>query len=455
MQTKYDQDKFEIKLYNSLTNSIETFKPINEGKVSMYVCGPTVYNHAHIGNARPIVFFDAVKRFFKYIGYEVTFASNFTDIDDRIIKKAKEENKTEVEIATEYINAYLDLSSKLGCEMDVIRPKVTENIDGILSYINELVDKGFAYQCGDDVYFRVNSDPTYGVLSNQKLDELDSGARIEVNEGKEDPRDFTLWKKTNDDGIKWNSSFGAGRPGWHTECLVMIDKIFKGVIDIHGGGIDLRFPHHENEIAQNYCLHHNYLSNYWLHNARVDLKGEKMSKSLGNIIWAKDIIEKYNPNAFRLLMLSNHYRQTINYMDDMMEQMEKEWIKIENTYISLYRKVELFGDLSKGKTLPIINDFIKEMAYDINTSNALTIIYQLLKDINKALRDKTTDINFYQDLLKTLSDMLYVFGLKPSINALTDEEKDLVISWYKARENKDFEKADIARSKINELGIRL
>ena len=239
-----------IKVYNSLTNKMEDFKPIKKDEISMYVCGPTVYNHMHIGNARPVVFFDTVRRFFEYIGYQVKMVSNFTDIDDKIIQKAIEENTTEDSISEKYIKAYLDACDKIGCNKQVIHPRVTEHIEDIILYIDRLVKTAHAYQSGDDVYFDVRSIPEYGILSNQKLDNLESGSRIDINKNKKDPADFTLWKKTNDIGKKWPSPFGMGRPGWHTECVVMIDKIFGGKIDIHGGGNDLKFPHHENEIAQ-------------------------------------------------------------------------------------------------------------------------------------------------------------------------------------------------------------
>lgn len=448
-------DKNNIKVYNSLTNSLEQFKTIKENEVSMYVCGPTVYNHAHIGNARPVIFFDTVKRFLNYVGYKVTYASNFTDIDDKIIKAAIEEGVSEEVITTKYINAFLELCEVLGCEMDVIRPKVTENMDEILAFIEQLVQNGNAYVSGDDVYFKVNSDPKYGVLSNQKLDELELGARIDVNEGKLDPRDFTLWKKTNDTGKKWDSKFGSGRPGWHTECVVMIHKIFNGKIDIHGGGTDLRFPHHENEIAQNYCLHDDFLANYWLHNARLDLRGEKMSKSLGNVIWVKDIVKEFSPQAFRLAILANHYRQVINYQDDMMRQMQGEWEKIEKMYVTFYRHLELKDSLEGGTVMPVMDEFLNEMAYDFNTANSLVHLYSHMKQMNKDIRQNGIEMSVLMDDFKTFKDMLYVLGLNVSLKPLSTEEKDVVLKWQEARKYKDFETADMLRNKINELGIRL
>lgn len=444
-----------IKVYNSLTNKMEDFKPIKKDEISMYVCGPTVYNHMHIGNARPVVFFDTVRRFFEYIGYQVKMVSNFTDIDDKIIQKAIEENATEDSISEKYIKAYLDACDKIGCNKQVIHPRVTEHIEDIILYIDRLVKTAHAYQSGDDVYFDVRSIPEYGILSNQKLDNLESGSRIDINKNKKDPADFTLWKKTNDIGKKWPSPFGMGRPGWHTECVVMIDKIFGGKIDIHGGGNDLKFPHHENEIAQSMALNNHTIANYWIHNARIDLSGEKMSKSVGNVIWLKDIIDVYPPQAYRLFVLSNHYRQTINYSDELMKKMTIEWEKFEKTYVSLYRKIEL-NDLGfNGNDLEIMKEFLNEMAYDFNTANALSVLYNLQKKINKDLRNTNCSLDELKDDFQTLQDMFDIFGLFIDIQPLSIKEKELVHAWQKAREKKDFVKADELRLKITEMDIKL
>ena len=444
-----------IKVYNSLTNKMEDFKPIKKDEISMYVCGPTVYNHMHIGNARPVVFFDTVRRFFEYIGYQVKMVSNFTDIDDKIIQKAIEENTTEDSISEKYIKAYLDACDKIGCNKQVIHPRVTEHIEDIILYIDRLVKTAHAYQSGDDVYFDVRSIPEYGILSNQKLDNLESGSRIDINKNKKDPADFTLWKKTNDIGNKWPSPFGMGRPGWHTECVVMIDKIFGGKIDIHGGGNDLKFPHHENEIAQSMALNNHTIANYWIHNARIDLSGEKMSKSLGNVIWLKDIIDVYPPQAYRLFVLSNHYRQTINYSDELMKKMTIEWEKFEKTYVSLYRKIELNDLEFNGNDLEIMKEFLNEMAYDFNTANALSVLYNLQKKINKDLRNTNCSLDELKDDFQTLQDMFDIFGLFVDIQPLSIKEKELVHAWQKAREKKDFVKADELRLKITEMDIKL
>ena len=445
----------QIKLYNSLTNQIEEFKPIKENEISMYVCGPTVYNDIHIGNARPVVFFDMVHRFFKYLGYNVKYVSNFTDIDDKIIKKAKEQNINEEEVAEKYIKAYLDVCSGFNCLEYYANPRVTMCIPQITDYIQKLVENGYAYQQGDNVYFRVHKSPKYGILSNQQLDSLEAGSRIDVETDKEDPRDFVLWKLTSDDGKKWDSPFGKGRPGWHTECVVMIDKIFKGMIDIHGGGNDLKFPHHENEIAQSIALHNHSIANYWLHNARVDLNGEKMSKSLGNVIWLKDLITEYSPNAYRLMILNSGYRQSINYSPELIQSFQKEWDKIERVYVSLYRKLEQNDYLDKGNLIEEkIAAFDKSIANDFNFANGITAIYEINKEINKEIRSGQ-NLELLANLFKTLNEMLEVLGLIVDIKPLTEEEKTLVNEWTIARQNKDFEKADLLRKQITELGIKM
>ncbi len=447
--------KDEIKIYNSLTNHLEAFKPIKKDEVSMYVCGPTVYNHIHIGNARPVIFFDTVKRFLEYVGYKVTMVSNFTDIDDKIIKKALEEKTTEEQISEKYIEAFLDVCEKIGCQDDIIHPRVTQNIDAIIAFIDRLLKTSHAYQSGDDVYFDVRSIKNYGILSNQNIDSLESGARIEINSHKKDPLDFTLWKKTQDVGKKWDSPFGAGRPGWHTECVVMIKNIFGGKIDIHGGGNDIKFPHHENEIAQSMALYNDTIANYWIHNARIDLKGEKMSKSLGNVIWLKDIINTYKPQVYRFFVLSNHYRQTINYSEEFMEKAQIEWGKIVKTYYSLYRHLELENSLNGGSVLPIMDDFLKEMAYDFNTANAISVLYNLQKKINVDLRDKNISNSSLQNDLKTYQDMLSILGLKVAIKPLLPSEITLVKKWQEARQAKNFVEADLLRQKITDAGIIL
>lgn len=443
----------DVKIYNSLTNQIETFIPIKEMEVSMYICGPTVYNHIHIGNARPVIFFDTVGRFFKVLGYNVRMVSNFTDIDDKIIQAAINENTTEEIIAKKYIDAFLNVTRALNCEDLEANPKVTEYINEIIKFIQLLLDLGYAYQADGDIYFRVRKIKEYGLLSNQNIDELESGARVCNLTQKEDASDFTLWKKT-DSGIKWESPFGTGRPGWHTECIVMIDEIFHGKIDIHGGGNDLKFPHHENEIAQSIAAYDHSLANYWIHNARIDLSGEKMSKSLGNVIWAKDILREYEGNVFRLMVLNNHYRQIITFKEELLERSKLEFEKVERAWYSLNRKLELSNFVLTNEFLPILDDFFEEMANDFNTPNAITLLFQLIKDINIALRGEKT-LTELGKMLNTFKMMLYVLGIELPFTPLTIEEKALVEAWHVARTDRDFVTADCLRNEINERGIKL
>jgi cysteinyl-tRNA synthetase len=432
---------------------VELFQPLQENVVTMYVCGPTVYNYIHIGNARPVIFFDTVCRFFEAVGYEVKMVSNFTDIDDKIINEAIKEKITEQEVAEKYIKAYFDSYYKLGCLTAYANPRVTQNIEAIIAFISQLIEKGYAYESDGDVFFRVRKIKEYGILSNQTIDDLESGSRVDVNAKKEDPNDFALWKTTTV-GQKWASPFGNGRPGWHTECVVMINNILGPKIDIHGGGNDLKFPHHENEIAQSIAINGNYLANYWLHNARVDLAGEKMSKSLGNVLWLKDILEVYDPKVFRLFILSNHYRQTINYSEELMQQIVNEYDKIEHAYVSLYRKLELAEKQRVNEYTPEKDDFDMEMADDFNTANAISVIDNLIKAINKQLRMKD-DFVLLGKYLTTFEYMLDILGIRPDVKPLTATERSIIDSWQQARMNKDFAQADFLRNQINEMGIKL
>ena len=305
-----------MKIYNSLTDKKEEFKPIKENEVTMYVCGPTVYNYVHIGNMRPVITFDMIYKYLKYLGYKVTYASNFTDINPKIINMAKELNITEREVADKFIEAYLNDLKTYNCLNIDKRPRVIEHLEDIFNFINQLIKKDYAYEKDGDVYFRVKKIKDYGILSNQDIEELESGARVEVDEKKEDPLDFALWRKTIE-GEQFNSPWGKGIPGWHTECVVMINSIFGKKIDIHGGGIDLKFPHHENEIAQSIALNNNYLANYWIHNGHINVDGEKMSKSLGNFILAKDFVKLHKPNIIKIALFKTHYRLPLNFTDDL------------------------------------------------------------------------------------------------------------------------------------------
>ena len=387
-----------IRLYNSKTLQIEDFKPIKEGHVDMYVCGPTVYNYAHIGNARPMIVFDVLKRLLEAEGYTVTYASNFTDVDDKIINRALEEGISEEEVANKYIKAYEDLRKSLNTEMPDITPRVTNTMEEIISFIKELVDRGNAYEIDGDVYFSVDSVSGYGNLSHQKMEELEAGARIESNELKKNPYDFALWKKT-DKGIKWNSPWGEGRPGWHTECVVMINNNLGEKIDIHGGGVDLKFPHHENEVAQQEACHHNDLANYWLHNAMVNIDGEKMSKSLGNTLWAKDVVEELSTNLTRWLVSSVHYRKELNFSEETIDTARKELEKVLGALKQADIKLSLANyEANDNYDEKLYRDFLDAMDDDMNTPNAYAVIYEAIKQLNQSLRNKEIDYNLVNSL---------------------------------------------------------
>ena len=432
-------------IYNSLSNKMEEFKPINGKKVNMYVCGPTVYNYIHIGNARPVIFYDMLKRYLEFIGYDVTYASNITDVDDKIIKKAIDTNKTEKEVATFYENAYFDAVAKVGSRKPDLIPHATDYIGEMINFIDELIKNGNAYNVDGDVFFRVNSVKDYGILSNQVSEDLESGARISVNDKKENPLDFSLWKKT-DEGIKWDSPFGEGRPGWHTECVVMNHKLFGNEIDIHGGGMDLKFPHHENEIAQSEALYHNHLAKYWIHVGRLDLQGEKMSKSLGNVIYVKDLASTVEGMILRSLILFSPYRSIISYSEDLYNQYKKEYEKWQRMYKQVlcelqYRNINV-DEVSESD----IESFKEYMNQDFNVQNVLTLITSLVKEINTLLRAK--DYNNLAIKFNTFKKILDVLGIDLFINKMTDEELEIYTNWNKARENKDFESADKYRNML-------
>ena len=443
----------DIKFYNSLTNKVENFEPIEEGKVSMYVCGPTVYGYPHIGNMRPVVVFDTLRRFLSYIGYDVTYVSNYTDVDDKIIKSAIQEGKSEKELTDFYILAFQDAVTKIGSLLPNITPRVTEYIQAIISYIDNLVKLGAAYEVNGDVYFRVSKIDDYGSLSGINIEDLKVGARIEENSQKESPLDFALWKKT-DVGINWDSPWGRGRPGWHTECCVMIDTIFPlHYIDIHGGGYDLKFPHHENEIAQSEATHHNKIAKYWMHNAFINFGNEKMSKSLGNVIFAKDLIEKVGGVVARMVIISTHYRMPVTFTEETLEAAKQEVSKIEFAYRQLALLLQVNDiDFSTGKPLYISN-FLSALADDLNTANALMEVFNLVKLVNSAIRTKTPDLALLNDYFKTLTDMLYVLGLDIGYKTLDEDDKKLYRDYLEAKSVRDFVKSDELRAKLIERKI--
>ena len=439
-----------LKIYNSLSNKIEEFIPNQKGVVNMYVCGPTVYNYIHIGNARPVIFYDMLRRYLEFIGYKVNYASNITDVDDKIINKALDSGKTEAEVAGFFENAYWDAVKTVGSRKPDMIPHATEYIPEMISFINELIEKGYAYEADGDVFFRVSKIDDYGCLSNQVSEDLESGARIQVNSKKESPLDFALWKKT-DKGIKWDSPFGAGRPGWHTECVVMNHKLFGTGLDIHGGGMDLKFPHHENEIAQFEALYKTHLAKYWIHVGRLDLEGEKMSKSLGNVIYVKDLNNSVEGMIMRCLIVFAPYRSIIAYSKDLKDQYQKEYDKWQRAYKQALYTLQYENKLTNDVDSSDIEEFKKQMDDDFNVQNVLTLINTIVKAMNTSLRAK--DYNTLAVKLNTLKTILDVLGINLFVEKMNDENLDNYKKWQEARANKDFELADVYRNKLTEAGI--
>lgn len=439
-----------LKIYNSLSNKIEEFKPIHPNKVTMYVCGPTVYNHIHIGNARPVVFYDMLKNYLEFLGYQVTYASNITDVDDKIINQALLEHKTEKEIADYYEQAYFKAVELVGSKKPDEIPHATDYIEEMIHFIQDLLDKGYAYEVDGDVFFRVHKIQDYGCLSNQVSEDLEQGARISINEKKENPLDFALWKKT-DAGIKWNSPFGSGRPGWHTECVVMNHKLFGGEIDIHGGGMDLKFPHHENEIAQSMALYQHHLARYWMHVGRLDLDGVKMSKSLHNVIYVKDLENNKMGMIMRMVLLFTPYRNNFSYSEEIFSQYEKAFIKWQRAYKQGMYLLQLQGIEPTCKDEQAIESFKEYMNQDLNVQNVMMLIEQLVKDLNTSVRNQ--DLKTTEEKWKTLDTILKVLGIRMFIDKMTDEQLNVYHSWLHAREVKDFECADACREQLVIWGI--
>lgn len=419
----------------------------------MYVCGATVYNYPHIGNMRPVVVFDTLRRFFTYVGYDVTYVSNFTDVDDKIIKEAEKQKKSEKELTEFYIREYQKTTLEIGSLLPTISPKVTEYIDKIIVYVAKLVELEAAYVVEGDVFFRISKIKDYGCLSKININDLLVGARIEENDKKESPLDFVLWKKT-ESGINWDSPWGRGRPGWHTECCVMIDTIFEDhFIDIHGGGYDLKFPHHENEIAQAEAMHHNKIAKYWLHNAFINFGSEKMSKSLGNVLLAKDVIDKFGGPTCRLVILNTHYRQPVSFTEETINAASQEVNKLTFAYRQLALNLQINNyDFNLGHATNI-DKFLESLADDLNTANALAEVYQITKDANQILRNREINLQKAADLFKTLTDMFYVLGLDISYTRLTLEDKQIYHDYLQAKSLKDFALSDRLRSILIERNI--
>lgn len=460
-----------IKIYNTLTRKLEEFKPVKEGEVSMYVCGPTVYNYIHIGNARPAIFFDTVRRYFEFRGYKVTYVSNFTDVDDKIIKRANEEGISCEEVAAKYIKAYFEDTAKVNLkEEGMIRPKATEHIGGMIKLIKSLIEKGHAYESQGDVYFDVESyKDEYLGLSHQNLEDLRSGARIEISEIKKSPLDFALWKKAKEGEPSWNSPWGQGRPGWHIECSAMSHKYLGDTFDIHGGGQDLIFPHHENEIAQSKCGCGGDYARYWMHNGYINVNGEKMSKSLGNFFLLRDVLEHYDGRVVRLFVLSSHYRKPIDFSDAELTQAKTSLERIEN---ALMRGKEAVVDVKadgsscmelKEQLAVAKEKFIVAMDEDFNTSMGLGAIFELVKELNKAV---DTPINAegaevvketVEYIINVMEEALGVkLKLETVVGNMTSELIEFILELRReARNEKNWAMSDKIRDRLAEMGIKI
>ncbi len=443
-----------MRLYNSLTKRTETFEPKREGIIDIYVCGPTVYNYIHIGNARPVVFFDVVRRFFEHMGYTVNFVSNFTDVDDKIVTKALEDETDEMTIANRFIEAFYRDVERLGSTTKYLAPRVTEHMSAIIDYIDRLVRSGYAYERNGNVYFRVSEIPDYGMLSGRRVEELMEGARVSVEAEKENPLDFTLWKRV-EEGVTYPSPWGEGRPGWHTECVAMIEEIFGGHIDIHGGGTGLMFPHHENEIAQHRAVHGHPIANYWMHNGLLNIDQQKMSKSEGRVILVKDL--DYDYMGFRLFTLNTHYRAPIDYSDETLTNHVNDWQKIKRTYAQTFYRLDLAEKLDRNGSFDsrlnrIYHNFIEAMEQDFNTPNAITELHNLTKYANQKLREKDTFPQM-RAAVELFDTFFRVLGLDPRVRRLTQNDRALYHAWTEARQHKEYERADAIREKLQERGI--
>lgn len=460
-----------IQLYNTLTRKKEVFKPIEEGKVRFYVCGPTVYNYIHIGNARSTVAFDTIRRYLEYRGYEVNYVSNFTDVDDKIIKAAKEENSTPEAIADKYIEAFTQDTTAINVKPATIHPRVMDNIPEIITFVQSLVDQGFAYESEGDVYFRTNKFETYGQLSDQSIQDLLVGASERVDETlaerKENPLDFALWKVAKADEISWSSPWGDGRPGWHIECSVMATKYLGNTLDIHGGGQDLQFPHHENEIAQSESHTHEVFANYWLHNGFVTMgsEEEKMSKSLGNFVLLRDILKEVDPMVVRYLLGTVHYRRPLKYDHKAIQEAQANVERIREVLRRLAYRLQDAAETDKElpetqawltKIAEHKETFIKAMDDDFNAANGITAVLDLVKTSNQYLQNRNVNHTVLNALTDLLTQLLDIFGLDLSENQLLDQDIQTLIEERKeARLRKDFARSDEIRDQLKEQGIVL
>ena len=455
-----------MRIYNTLTNSIEELKTIEEKKLKLYVCGPTVYNYIHIGNVRPLVVFDILARYFEYKDFEVNYVQNFTDIDDKIIKRANEEGITEEEVTKKYIEAFHEDTSKLNLLKNINRPKVTENIPEIIDIIQKLIDKGYAYSINGDVFFDVLKYEKYGQLSNQKLDELELGSRVEIMEAKKNPMDFALWKNKKEGEPYWESPWGNGRPGWHIECSAMAHKYLGESFDIHGGGQDLIFPHHENEIAQSRCAYNGEFAKYWMHNGFVQLNGEKMSKSTGNFFLLREIEEKFSGAVIRLFIASNHYRKPMNFSFEEMENTKKTLENITNSMLRISSNQAEQEIVTDHEFIDMITKFDEKFEYamedDLNTPMALATIFDQIRETNKYIDNNGKSLGVkasYTSLKKKLIDVIGIeieYDNKGATNDLTEKLIELLLNLRKeARETKNFPLSDKIRDELKAIGIEI
>ncbi|HEE9847055.1 cysteine--tRNA ligase [Clostridium perfringens] len=453
-----------MKVYNTLNKKKEEFIPLTPGEVKMYVCGPTVYNFFHIGNGRTFIVFDTIRRYFEYRGFKVDFVQNFTDIDDKMIKKANEEGTTVKKIGDTYIKEYYQDADALNIERATVNPRATEFIGEIIKFVKGLVDKGYAYEVDGDVYFSTKKFEGYGKLSGQNIEDLQSGARISVDERKKDPMDFAIWKAQKPGEPAWNSPWGMGRPGWHIECSCMAKKLLGETIDIHAGGSDLKFPHHENEIAQSEALTGEPFARYWLHSAFVNVNNEKMSKSLNNFFTAREILERYDADVIRFLMLSAHYRQQLNFSEDLLESAKA---SVERIYNAIGNLENLIDEVSREEMneeekayLESLNKYkekyIEKMDDDFNTADAITAIFDLIKDTNTNITiDSSKELaQKALELIRELGAPLGMFQ-KSTKGNLEEEIEALIAERQQARKDRDFALADKIRDELKDRGIVL
>ncbi len=455
-----------MKIYNTLTRKKEEFIPIDKNEVKMYSCGPTVYDYFHIGNARPFIIFDTMRRYLEYRGYNVKFVQNFTDIDDKMINRANREGITVKELGERFIEEYFKDASALGIKKATVHPKATENIDAIIEIIKNLEEKGYAYNIDGNVYFSTKKFREYGKLSKQPLEDLEAGARIDVNETKKDAMDFALWKAQKEGEPAWESPWGMGRPGWHIECSAMANRYLGKTIDIHSGGQDLIFPHHENEIAQSECANGEPFANYWMHNGYININNQKMSKSLGNFFTVRDIAEKYDYEVIRFFMLSAHYRNPVNFSDVLMEQsksaMERVYTCLENLKFLIDKGEDRGLNDSEAELSKKIEEykqkFIDAMDDDLNTADAIAAIFDIVYLANTGLsgdgKNSVQIAEKFYNMIKELGNVLGLFN-KDSENSLDSEVEELIKKREEARKAKDFKTADEIRDKLKAMNIIL